>query len=747
MAAPRLIQAAVSGVDRVTLTFDQDMENVDGSALLSATSYSFDGGLRSRGVSLDPSKPWTVIVHTTPQVDDRPYIVFVSTAVLSVTLEAVDTAQASCAFTGASSVSVLVVQDLVARSNLSGRKIDLYWNQPAGVAVGTVAIIRRERAWVFDTTDDDCTVVYNGSPFGLVSDPIGGFDKTFTDTGLREMTYYYYTVVISTAAGAALGSMSVGPESRTYALSTSSLDSKEWLQKKGMIPRHWFTADARSPANYTLDKLLIVVGAWLDLMRSHMKAGLLLGKWNNAPFSALGDLNRSIGFEPEGESYDFDTLRRTLLQMSSILAIKGRKAAVEMAVASLVEWDCEVQEFGLYEKRRIFGTYNPDTTRHPVPPLVTSTLVADVGFGALREPLLVTPWAKDFWVGARLQDGLGNWFDVVGSSSRSFTLDTGDDAAEAVETTSVLSVGGHTVVLDHIHGLVVGQRVCIKHPSSDVTSVLCIVAIDGPTRTITFWNRTSSAFPVGSLVTWRIRAPQLQYVGEVLIGALNSLQVNFQGGVSGWAANQWVGFSIRDSSGVVHSITSSGGGSFTFNDGLVIPGGTFQLALSFSGANPVGAYDVFLGDRPTLYNPMWDRGLRGTRFDPFFYMVGGYEGSLRGAWGPCDLGVYISTPTATVARGRVSAKTGATITDSSANYGVDSLVGMMVNPNQNQTKLFLVLSNTANTITLAGDASRVARVGQGYVVFTPRNAQRYSRLQARIGEFVEDGLRPHILFL
>ena len=122
-------------------------------------------------------------------------------------------------------------------------------------------------------------------------------------------------------------------------------------------------------------------------------------------------------------------------------------------------------------------------------------------------------------------------------------------------------------------------------------------------------------------------------------------------------------------------------------------------------------------------------------------------GQLLGAWGPCDLGIYVTTPGVALYRGRVTGVGTTTITDSNLSLTVDSLVGMYLNPNQNQGLLFKIVSNTATTIMVSGNVSRIARVRQGYVVLTPRDAQRYQRLQARIGEFVEDGIRPHILFI
>lgn len=749
MTAPRLLSAAPVGSDSVLLTFDQAM---GGTALLVDSSYGFDGGLRVSGVSPVMGHTEQVLLLTTPQVDSRGYIVFVSTAVTNSTGEGVTLGQSSVAFVGSSSVSEYVVKDLVARSNLEGRKIDLYWNEPEGAAVQTVVIIRRERAWVFDLTDSDCTVVYNGVAAALQSDLIGGFGRTFTDTGLRDMTYYYYTVAVSASPAASLSSLTVGPESRTYAISTASLDSKEWLRRKGMIPKHWFTADMTSPANYTLDKILTITGAWLDMMRSHMKAGQLQGVWSDAPFPSLADLNRSIGFEPEGESYDFDTLRRTLLQMRAIFATLGRKSAVVAAVWSLVEWTADVQELGIYERSRVFGTYNPDSIQYRA----LGTTVGEVGYGYASDvtPQAVSPsnphpppWTPGQWTGARMVDFLGNWFDVLSNTTDTITTDLGSEADEAVSTTTAVVTGDHTVSLDSVVGIVVGQRVCIRNPANDTTSVLAIVAVDGPTKTLTFWNTTPVSFPLGSLVTWRILAPQLQYIGEVATGALNSLEVDLQGGTSGWAIDQWIGLVVRDSAGTLHTVTSSDSDTLYFSDGLVIPSGIFQLAQDFIGVDPTGSFQIVLGDQPTLYNPMWDRGLMGTRFDPFFYLYGGYTGRLRGAWGPCDLGVFITTPTATLYKGRVEVVVTTTITDTTLSLTVNALVGSYLNPNQSQEKLFKIVSNTATTITVSGDVSRIALVGQAYVVFTPRNAQRYQRLQARITEFVEDGIRPHILFL
>jgi len=58
-----------------------------------------------------------------------------------------------------------------------------------------------------------------------------------------------------------------------------------------------------------------------------------------------------------------------------------------------------------------------------------------------------------------------------------------------------------------------------------------------------------------------------------------------------------------------------------------------------------------------------------------------------------------------------------TLTDSSANWGADDLIGQLVNPDTNQDRVFVIVDNTATTIVVSGDASSIAANNDDYQIY------------------------------
>jgi len=81
-----------------------------------------------------------------------------------------------------------------------------------------------------------------------------------------------------------------------------------------------------------------------------------------------------------------------------------------------------------------------------------------------------------------------------------------------------------------------------------------------------------------------------------------------------------------------------------------------------------------------------------------------------------------STPLRSVGQGTITAISTNTLTDVSANFPVPNpetgalgLKGLRLNPNTSQSQLFTIIDNTSRTITVDGDISQVADVGDAYI--------------------------------
>jgi hypothetical protein len=733
--APQLVSA--QALDNVTVEVVYDQAMVVNAAYLDPASYSVDGGLFVLNVVDSPTNPGeSVMLTTTAQVGDRAYVLTVSSALQQAAgpNAYLDPLYSSSAFVGIASPDAYVVTNLVARTHPAGGTIDLFWDNPQSPAPTHTKIIRRLRTWAF-TKEDAGTVVYNGAALTSAADV-----PKITDTGLLEERYYYYQVFVRVSPANYVQGV------RTYGLSgyaTATLNSKEIIKRR-FIPKTYITNDLKPPQDGELDKYLTLIGGFTDLMRSHIGAVRLLADDEEAPDPFLDFKSRSRGFEPEGDAYDYDTKRRVLLQLQELWQRRATEPGVVQAVYALVLWLCEVYEFGAEPHTRLLMTYDPAGPRedHVIP--------EGIHVGTLEDTVSGVTWADHLWQDARLLDSMGNWIDVADNSG-------GDTLTFAALpptgrwrrlVTANAAAGDTTLFIDSVLGLQVGQRVQVYDPTAVRAQVVEIVFMDPATGEIRFWNELRYNFTTanGCTVGFDIYAPEAAMIGRTSGGVVDELELDLPAsGVLKWITGQWIGFEVKGTNNVTRVVVDSDASKMYFDDGGVFPSGLVRIARSFDGSNnPELHYAVMAGRHEFLFDPTFDHELRGTRLDPYSYLFGG-TAPLEGQFGPCDLGIFI-TSDVTVATSRVSSFAGSVLTDVSANYTTNELVGLYLNPNQNQDRMFPIVANTATTITVGSDLGAFARVNQAYFVLTARDATRYQRLRARIVEFMPDGLCPRILF-
>jgi hypothetical protein len=310
-------------------------------------------------------------------------------------------------------------------------------------------------------------------------------------------------------------------------------------------------------------------------------------------------------------------------------------------------------------------------------------------------------------------------------------------------------VGATSVVVTSTVGLLVGQRVQLYDSSTGNSQVVEITAIVPSTGTVHFWNPLLVAMTTTATLGWEIIKPEAFMRGSVPGGEpAGEITITVPTGVMRWLYGQWIGYLFKDSGGTVHVITGSDATKIYYDAAEgVIPAGNVDIAFTFSAGTPEQRYEVFgEGHRPTMFNPRFDWELRGTRLDPFYYFASGVL-PLFGNFGPCDLGVYITTANVCDVLSRPSGVSGSVLTDASANFTVNALAGKYLNPNQNQTRMLKIVSNTATTITVAEDIENTAVVGIPYYVMSERNKNRFQRLSVRLQEFVASGVKARVLFL
>lgn len=750
MPAPEVVSAtpsldASSRPTVLTVEFDQAIDTTSG--FLDPLCYHVDGGLLVLGVIPDPVFLNVSILKTTDQVGGRTYQLSVSGSLhlAAPPYTELNPARSSATFTGLSAPAEYTVSDIRAVTHPHGRKIELFWTNPTSTVPTHCKILRRQRNWPL-VIADLCDVVYDGAAL----DPSNASPDSpkYTDSGLLDETFYYYVVLVRTAPAAF---EEPTEPTRAYGLSGryyDDLDSTGYITK--LVPRVWLDQDARSPQDGELAKHLRVHGGAVDVLRSTVESLRFLGDWTETPYPFVRLLSRAMGFEPEGETYDFDTPRRVLLQLRELFSKKGSSAGIIQAVRALTLWESTLKEFGLDTDVRLFGTYGADALDS------NSASTGAITFDTSIITDSTKVWADHEWRDGKVRDGLGNWFEVLDTST-SDTLELWELPAVGsryrLATVGAALIGATSIVVSTTLGLVVGQRIQLHDATGGNSQIVEITGITPGTGTIRFWNPLLYNFPNASVASWRVVTPEASMTGVVAGGSgANTLVADPGGGTLAWPIGKWAGMYVKDAVGNAHLVVSSTANTMTFVDGYVwVAGNSFEVARTFSGGPlvPDSYYQVHIGYMPHLYDPLFDFGLTGTSMDPFHYLYSG-KNPRSGAFGLCDVGIYVDLDWAGVqvptVSSRCSSVSGTVLTDDSASFTVNAFAGLMLIPNQNLDAMFEIVSNTATKIVAVADLTQYATPGQAYVVLTKRQAERFKRLRARVVEFMEEPC-PRILFL
>lgn len=171
-----LVNAVSSSYRQVDLTFSNPV-TVDAAAT-SIGTYAIDKGLLVIAVNVIAAD--TIRLFTSNQTTGVTYTIVIGSALQDDTFQTLTLN--SGMFAGQSPTPPYVVDDLDARSECSGRAVNLSWTNPDGV--NSVRILRRLRAWPFDLAEDAYDTVYDGPPI-----------ENFQDTGVvAPISYLKYDV-------------------------------------------------------------------------------------------------------------------------------------------------------------------------------------------------------------------------------------------------------------------------------------------------------------------------------------------------------------------------------------------------------------------------------------------------------------------------------------------------------------------------------------------------------------------------
>lgn len=569
---------------------------------------------------------------------------------------------------------------------------------------------------------------------------------------LLPQTYYYYRVLVSTLSSPAPRDYDIRDETRTFALSIDEYESKDsffWAESPVEYKKKDLASTADGGGAGFLDQFYSVMGCWLNLLRGYANAIQLLGDDSKAPYPALRAKNLSLGFEPEGEAYDYDIPRRSLLSLAYIFKRKGTCPGIVEVVRMLTTWDATCVDLSqntcangavalqtwdgesLYETRTALASAVPQT-RNGSAGSVTFTDTAQT-------------WEPSVWAKGSVRSALGDVLCLDDNTNTTLTT----SAPRAIAT--VTGASGTVITLSSVAAVLPHMTLEFQF-ASGIPAIAEVLSVNAGANQVTLRAALPATPPNGSTVSIQKSVLRTEY-GPVTSGCTASGHV-LTDGAAAFVENQWKGYQIICSDNVVRTVTSNTGTTLTCNGTNLPATPSYAIAYQYAGGStfasrlPVEKYHVMNGTHATLLDPVLDVRDIGSLYDPFSRTWQGPNSTLLGAWGPSDVGVYILS-SVVLGSGRASICVGAvfTLDPASPPPDVNALVGDFLNPNQNQEQLFEIVSNTATTVTLTGDVTSLLEPGQFYYVLSPRDTLRFRRLLVRLkDEFTDSDSRPRVLF-
>lgn len=618
--------------------------------------------------------------------------------------------------TGASGSSVY---SLVAHSHPDGARIDLAWTNPVGAT--HIKILRCQQAFAWDLTDTG-TMVYNGTVV-----------TAYSDTGLGQQMYYYYLVAVSTDGGT---TYNIELSSRVFQLSISTtLNSKDFFWD--LVPLDYKSEDANQ--GNVLKKLVDVMGAGLNLIRSRSLAITLLNDPDNSPLHMVLFQAASVGFAPE-VAFDFNTSRRAFGSIIGARKDKGDMTGLTEFIRIFTGWNASIVEFGAGAYgSRVFQTYAGPANLNEL----NSGGTISYTNGTLTDSSKT--WSVDQWSNGLLTDAVGNNIPILSSTSNKLTLDT----AVVRGTLGADIFSGVTVIplTSNNNGWSKGMTVQITDPNGITTENTTVEAVGALSLTIS--SPLVNGYTLGAKLYRVPTFPMMEYKGTGVAAALTMQDTNAL-----WGDNQWAGYKYLDSANVLRTVVSNTVDTLTL-DGAVTTG-AYVLAYGYTvGASFVlrvvtNWYSVTNGTHSFLYEPRKKFALRGTIDDPFDYLYGGSGTLISPSYALGDVGIFISN--VAVEYGKSTAiSTGAGILLTApelAGYPNNYFVGMWLNPNRNQTQMFRIAASfgSGSVLTDGPVNTGYAVTGNDYFILTARDAIRYSRLVLRAPEEAPDSARLFFFF-
>ena len=321
------------------------------------------------GAFLSPFAGSIASVPAGLQVTINAHPAFLDGSVVDCVIYVADDAAVKAVLSFSFTLALGSVAGLKATSWCRGRRIDLSWSLPAGVT--DYQLLRSKRGFAEYITD----------PGNL----LGGLTPTgFSDTGLEDGTFYYYTLFISFSAGPPY-IYHVNDAAKVTGLSIKDYASFEGLYVYNKFPAGMraIDADPQLGSNrYLLRYVADAIMCGTNIVRGFIDGLSLTRDPDNMPAGQVGIPENQTGIIraqcwdlafPAQPEHDVATLRRVIPAfVSQVLQLKGTCPGFVNLIRLLTGWTvrCDSLIDPVCGVNRIFNAQDKDST---------ITLVNDTG--------------------------------------------------------------------------------------------------------------------------------------------------------------------------------------------------------------------------------------------------------------------------------------------------------------------------------------------------------------------------------
>jgi hypothetical protein len=232
------------------------------------------------------------------------------------------------------------ISNLKAEPNAAGGRIDLSWTNPAEPGFKGIKILRRED--LFPTMQDI------GSPVEIFNDPLSpaGQSRSFSDTGLKSETVYYYAVV-------ARGEASNFFPAFVSSMATGSYETSAYLYDS--LPAVYRSFDTATPPSVPgldpadkqkgqLRRFVEMFGMQFDLFRSFAGGMRDLHDLRCVDGHLIALLAEWIGWQTDF-TLDYAKQRNEVGYAPHYYRTTGIPANIRATINRLVTWDAQIKEF------------------------------------------------------------------------------------------------------------------------------------------------------------------------------------------------------------------------------------------------------------------------------------------------------------------------------------------------------------------------------------------------------------------